>query len=254
MRFRHSPQLWSTFPELVCGVLHADGITPDADVGALLTPHLDTARARLAGSSEGGFPEIQAWRRVFAATGLAPTRYRCAAESLLRRLRRDGTLPRLHPLVDLGNALSVGHAVPVAVLDVDRICGDLEVRHATGDERYQTFTGETEHAEPGEVIFADATGEAHSRRWTHRQSGWSAVRPETREVLVVIEAMHPGAAADVPRMLATLADAVARLWPARPRTALLTAAAPVAEFGPAAPASPGGRSAGSPTASAAGPA
>ncbi|MCI4066532.1 hypothetical protein MRQ36_29830 [Micromonospora sp. R77] len=233
MRFRHSPQVRSAFPELVCGVLHADGITPDVDVAALAAPHVETARARLAGSSESGFPEIQAWRRVFAATGLAPTRYRCAAESLLRRLRRDGTLPRLHPLVDLGNAVSVAYAVPVAVLDVDRISGDLEVRHATGDEHYETFDGQVERPEPGEVTFVDSTGRAHARRWTHRQSGWSAVRPETREVLVVIEAMHADAATDVPRMLATLADAVTAMWAARPRTAVLTAAAP--SFAPADP-------------------
>jgi DNA/RNA-binding domain of Phe-tRNA-synthetase-like protein len=36
--------------------------------------------------------------------GLKPTQYRCAPEALLRRLRKEGTLPPLHPLVDLCNA------------------------------------------------------------------------------------------------------------------------------------------------------
>ncbi|MGR6319710.1 phenylalanine--tRNA ligase beta subunit-related protein [Micromonospora soli] len=222
MRFRHSPQVWSTFPELSCGVLHVTGVARTVDIGRSLARHADTARARLAAGPEGGFPEIQAWRRAFARMGLPPTRYRCAAESLLRRFRRDGELPRLHPLVDLGNALSLGYAVPVAVLDVGRITGDLAVRPATGEETYQTLGGDEEHPEPGEFVFADSAGRAHSRRWTHRQSGWSAVRHGTGEVLVVIEAMHEGGAETVRRMLAELADALA--VPAR--TAVLTADAP----------------------------
>ncbi|MFJ8582138.1 B3/4 domain-containing protein [Micromonospora sp. NPDC093277] len=235
MRFRHSPQVWSDFPELVCGVLHASGITPTVDVSPRLARYADAAQARLAGGPEGGFPEIQAWRRAFAGMGLPPTRYRCAAESLLRRFRRDGALPRLHPLVDLGNALSLGYAVPVAVLDVDRIAGDLAVRPATGEETYLTLgSGADERPEAGEVVFADSAGRAHSRRWTHRQSGWSAVRDDTTEVLVVIEALHDGATETVPRMLTDLSSALADLWRAPTRTAVLTAGAPVFAVAPAA--------------------
>ncbi|MEV7331930.1 phenylalanine--tRNA ligase beta subunit-related protein [Micromonospora sp. NPDC093244] len=226
MRFHHCTNVWSTFPELSCGVLHATGLDGTVEVGHRLDRYTDTARARLAGGPESGFPEIQAWRRAFARMGLAPTRYRCAAESLLRRLRRDGELPRLHPLVDLGNALSLAYAVPVAVLDLARIGGDLTVCRATGAETYLTLGGETEQPEPGEVVFADAAGEAHSRRWTHRQSGASAVRAGTDEVLVVIEAMHAGGAGTVRRMLAELADAL----PVPSRTALLTAGAPEFAF------------------------
>ncbi|MEU4633239.1 phenylalanine--tRNA ligase beta subunit-related protein [Micromonospora chalcea] len=226
MRFRHSPEIWSSFPELTCGVLHATGITPDADVTPRLAGHLGVARDRLAAAPEGGFPEIQAWRRAFARMGCPPTRYRCAAESLLRRLRRDGDLPRLHPLVDLGNALSVGYAVPVAVLDLAGIDGDLTVRPADGTESYLGLGGESEQPAPGEVIFADEGGHAHARRWCHRQSGASAVRAATVEVLVVIEAMHAGAAPTVRRMLDELTAALAEQWRVPSRTALLTSQAP----------------------------
>ncbi|NED57896.1 hypothetical protein G3I24_44285 [Micromonospora aurantiaca] len=226
MRFRHSPEIWSALPELTCGVLHATGVTPDVDVTPRPAGYLGTARDRLAAGPEGGFPEIQAWRRAFTRMGCPPTRYRCAAESLLRRLRRDGDLPRLHPLVDLGNALSTRYAVPVAVLDLARIDGDLTVRPADGTEHYLGLGGESEHPAPGEVIFADQGGHAHARRWCHRQSGASAVRDDTTDVLVVIEAMHEGAAPAVRRMLDELAAALDELWRVPSRTALLIAAAP----------------------------
>ncbi|MEE3921868.1 hypothetical protein V2I01_37060 [Micromonospora sp. BRA006-A] len=76
------------------------------------------------------------------------------------------------------------------------------------------------------MIFADQGGHAHARRWCHRQSGMSAVRADTAEVLVVVEAMHDGAAPTVRLMLDDLAAALAELWRVPSRTALLTADAP----------------------------
>ena len=121
MYFQHDAALWRDFPDLVPGVLYAAGITADAAPDT--DPYIATAKARLADGPESEFPEIQAWRRAFARMGLKPTQYRCAAESLLRRFRKEGSLPRLHPLVDLGNAVSLAFAVPVAVLDATRSPG-----------------------------------------------------------------------------------------------------------------------------------
>jgi DNA/RNA-binding domain of Phe-tRNA-synthetase-like protein len=115
---------------------------------------------------------------------------------------------------------------PVAVLDVAEIAWPLEVRYAEGDEDYLTFGGETEHPAPGEVIFADHAGQAHARRWTNRQSGQSAVRATTSTVLIVAEALHATAAADVPELVAALSAEIGETWQAKPQTAILTAAAP----------------------------
>ena len=224
MYFQHHAALWRDFPALVPGVLYAEGISADAAPG---TDHLTAvARARLAEGPESEFPEIQAWRRAFARMGLKPTQYRCAAESLLRRFRIQGSLPRLHPLVDLCNAVSLAFAVPVAALDADQVAWPLEVRYASGDEDYRTFGGETEHPAPGEVIFADQAGQAHARRWTNRQSGRSAVSPATSTVLIVAEALHDGAAKTVPELIETLAAVIGKTWTTPPQTAILTPASP----------------------------
>lgn len=226
MYFLHSPQVRAEHPALVAGLLYAEGVHGEPRAELPLADLLGRARQRLAGGTEAGFPEIQAWRRAFTRMGLAPTRYRCAAESLLRRLRTGGDLPRVHPLVDLGNAVSVAYAIPVGILDTARCGGGIEVRHARGDERYLTLGGVEEQPDPGEVIFADPLGRAHARRWTNRQSGWSAVRDDTSTILVVVEAMHDSAARDVPRLLDTLAGELHRGWGVSSRTALLTPAAP----------------------------
>src|SRR5580700_8507884 len=104
MDFQHSAQLWQDFPALVPGVLYVEGIpaagggqTSPAAGGGQSNPAVDRyaaiAKSRLATiAAESELPEIQAWRRAFAALGLKPTQYRCASESLLRRFRKEGSL------------------------------------------------------------------------------------------------------------------------------------------------------------------
>jgi DNA/RNA-binding domain of Phe-tRNA-synthetase-like protein len=231
LKFQHHTLIWRDFPELVPGVLFAEGITADLPTGPRTAKFTGIAQSRLAGATESELPEIQAWRRTFARMGLKPTQYRCAAESLLRRFRKEGALPELHPVVDLCNAASIAFAIPVAVFDVAQIAGDLEVRYATGDEDYLTFSGEVEHPAAGEVIFADGAGQAHARRWSNRQSGRSAVRDETASVLIVTEALHDSASSDVPELISAIADELTAAGCRVPAVTVLSQAAPACSFG-----------------------
>jgi DNA/RNA-binding domain of Phe-tRNA-synthetase-like protein len=233
MFFRHSNEMWSEFPELVPGVLFAEGITSTIDVGDRIAKYHAIAADRLMQGPEGEMAEIQAWRRSFSKMGLKPTQYRCASEALLRRFRQEGSLPRLHPLVDLCNAISIAFAIPIAVFDLAKISGDLEVRHADGSESYLTFSGETEHPEAREVIFADGAGQAHARRWTNRQSGLSAVRNDTYSVLVVAEALHESADSDVPKLIDAIAAELAALWSIAARQGVLRPSSPRFDLSPA---------------------
>jgi DNA/RNA-binding domain of Phe-tRNA-synthetase-like protein len=243
MYFQHSAQIWRDFPALVPGVLYAEGITGyaqgitgNAPAGPAIDQFAAVAKSRLAAvAAESELPEVQAWRRAFAQMGLKPTQYRCASESLLRRFRKEGSLPRLHPLVDLCNAASLAFAIPVAVLDVSAITSPLEVRYATGDEEYLTFAGNVEHPAPGEVIFADQARQAHARRWTNRQSGRSAVRDSTTRALIVAEALHDSAPADIAELVAALATEIKAVWSITPQAAVLTASSPRFATDPDAP-------------------
>ena len=226
MRFQHNEAIWREFPLLAAGALVIQGETSNRDVARQAQRFLDRADVRLRRSSESELPEIQAWRRAFAQMGLKPTQYRCASEALLRRYRKDKTLPHIHPLVDLCNAVSVAYAIPVAVFDLDRVDGNLEVRYAKGTEVYRTFSGETEHPAPGEVIFADDASQAHARRWTNRQSALSAVRPDSTRALIVAEALHDNAVADVGALLEELQHVLTVVWAEPKRVAQLSSGQP----------------------------
>lgn len=226
MRFGHHPAVYDLAPDLHAGVIRIDGIRPDADVSAILSPLHDRARARLAATTEGDFPEIQAWRRTFTKMGLKPTQYRCAAEALLRRFRKEDTLPSIHPLIDLYNAASLAWATPIAAFDLANVQGNLIVRPATGTEHYLTFAGEDETPEPGEIVFADDGGYAHARRWSNRQSGRSAIRPTTTSVLLVAEAVHPESATSIPELTRQLASLLESVWATSTTTAILSVGNP----------------------------
>ena len=226
MYFCHSPQMWEQFPQLVPGLLVVDHLQPEVEVDTRLQPWYNRAQARLGEGSESQLPEISAWRRAYAQMGLKSTQYRSAAEALLRRFRRGEELPRLHPLVDLCNAVSLAFALPVAVFDLAQVESYLEVRHATGHEHYLAFNGEIETPSAGEVIFADAAQQVHARRWTFRQSLRSAIKPTTTQALIVSEGLHETAAVDVPALIEALKAEITPLWGAPSQQAILTAQNP----------------------------
>jgi len=212
VKFSYDQIVRDEFPELVSRALTIEGVSPRANSSVWVAHFSDIAWHRLRAETESTFPEIQAWRKAYTRMGLKPTQYRCASEALLRRFRNDRALPNIHPLIDLCNAVSIAFAIPIAVFDLNKITGDLQVRLANGDEIYETFGGVIEQPEPGEVIFADSVGRAHARRWVNRQSGYSAVREETVRALIVAEALHKTAGEDVARLLGALRRTVAETW------------------------------------------
>jgi len=226
MYFCHSSKIWQEYPQLAAGLLVVGEVHPQVEVEARLQHWYERGRERLGRSSEGQMPEVSAWRRAYAQMGLKPTKYRSAAEALLRRFKREDTLPRLHPLVDLCNAVSLAFALPIAVFDLEQVTEYLEVRHALGIEEYLDFSGEILTPAPNEVIFADAENQVHARRWTFRQSRRSTIRPETGRVLIVSEGLHETANTDILALRDALAEEITTLWVAPTHTAILTAEAP----------------------------
>ena len=76
------------------------------------------------------------------------------------------------------------------------------------------------------MIFADAAGHAHARRWTNRQSGLSAVRDDTRSVLIVAEALHESAGNDVAKLIDAIASELTAIWSIEAKRDLLSPSSP----------------------------
>ena len=75
-------------------------------------------------------PSLAGWRAAFRLFGVDPTKYRNAAEALLRRLTKKGDIPSISALVDLCNLVSIRYGLPVAAFDACLLNGPITVRFA----------------------------------------------------------------------------------------------------------------------------
>lgn len=198
----------------VIGLPDVDVVKDAPTVTTRLTAAEDTLHtARLSKADVSALPGIAAWREAYRAVDVNPNRFPCAAESVLRRVAKGDRLPRINSLVDLCNTVSLGSELPVASCDVGDIDGELSVRLARGDETYLPLGAPDapEQPEPGEVVYADERGRAHSRRWNWRQGDIVKTDLGRRRILLTVESAHEGGRADVERALGLLTDALTTL-------------------------------------------
>jgi DNA/RNA-binding domain of Phe-tRNA-synthetase-like protein len=201
LEFRYHPDLVERFPEICGGVILVQGLNNAPTPADLLLAYQTEQRAVLVKIGEqplSEIPSLAAWRAAFRLFGVDPTKYRSAAEALLRRLTKKGDIPSISSLVDLCNLVSIRYALPVAAFDARALSGAVTVRFAVGNESFTAHDSpEPEHPEPGEVIFADPADLVVARRWCWKQSLESTVELDTRDVILTVEAQHPGGRQDI---------------------------------------------------------
>jgi DNA/RNA-binding domain of Phe-tRNA-synthetase-like protein len=199
--FQYQPAIFTRNPDLIGGVIIGRGVKNGAtppELQQLFFAEQAEIKKRLGDVALSQLPSIAAWRQAFSRFGVEPTKYRSAAEALLRRLTKKGDIPSINTLVDIGNLLSVRYALPVAVIDTQNVQGAITVHYADGTETY-TILGQAEldHPEAGEVVFSDEAKQVMARRWCWRQSEESAAQDTTTEVVITAEAHHSGARPEV---------------------------------------------------------
>jgi len=215
--FRYSTDVISTFPATRGGVIHATGLDNTISSTSLdqrYKAEQALVRDQIGDTPLSDIPSLKAWRATFSGFGVKPTQYRSAAESLLRRLTKQGDIPSINPLVDLANLVSIRWRLPVAVFDQALATGGTSVRFAEGSEEFTDLGSDAPTSPaPGEVVFVDEAGLVSARRWCWRQSDQSAARPTTVEVLITVEGQHLDAEPDVAEATQDLLDLLAEYQP-----------------------------------------
>jgi DNA/RNA-binding domain of Phe-tRNA-synthetase-like protein len=185
----------------------------DAATSALLDDATRRLVERLGGRAPHEDAHIAAWRAAYTAFGAKPSRTRNSAEALARRALAEGGLPRVNRLVDLYNAISVAHLIPVGGEDADHIHGGMALVRATGEEKFETVTGgepAVEQPEPGEVVWRDGTG-VTCRRWNWRQGIRTRLTEDSVNALFLLERLDPMPLADLRAAGEELTDHLRRL-------------------------------------------
>ncbi|GGW37021.1 B3/B4 domain-containing protein [Streptomyces xantholiticus] len=185
------------------------------DSSALLDDAARRLATRLGGRAPHEDPHMAAWREAYTAFGAKPSRSRNSAEALARRALAGGGLPRINVLVDLYNAISVAHLIPVGGEDLDRIKGGMRLMRSTGEEPFATVAGGekvVEHPEAGEVVWCDDEG-VTCRRWNWRQGVRTRLTEDSVNALFLLEGMGPTAGGELETAAAELAEALEKSSP-----------------------------------------
>jgi DNA/RNA-binding domain of Phe-tRNA-synthetase-like protein len=198
------------------------------------------AASLLAGmETPGDLPTMAAWRAAYRAFGSKKTSYRNACEALLRRIRGGDGLPRIHPLVDLYNAVSVRYEVPIGCDDLALLAPPLAFRYSRPGDTFQDLAGDPSGANDppaeGEVVYTDSR-HVLCRRWSWRQDARTRITDETENAVVVIQSLGPDAGARVEEAVAAFVGLAGRSLgavcefavanSARPRVAVRASIAP----------------------------
>ncbi|MDH7478615.1 MAG: phenylalanine--tRNA ligase beta subunit-related protein, partial [Syntrophomonadaceae bacterium] len=173
MRFIIHSEVFEQLPTLCIGVVVAEDLDhrrPAEQIEQLRQQAIEKARSRLKGANLKEHPAISVYRDAFRLLGFNPNRFPSSIEALASRVVKGGEPPRINPLVDLVNAVSLKHLLPMGAHDLDSIAGEIAVRFSAPGETF-TPLGESEPEEvpAGELVYADHR-EIRTRRWIWRQN------------------------------------------------------------------------------------
>jgi DNA/RNA-binding domain of Phe-tRNA-synthetase-like protein len=206
------------FPAYRVAVVAAEGLAIARDrppaLEALIREREEAARARWNGTELSQIPGVAAWRAAYKAFGIKQTRYRSSVERLMKNVLAGRELGRINAFVDLYNAVSLAHVMPLGADDLDKISPPLAFRRAREGDSFVDMSDTTEDGaaepeapKPGEVVFADSAN-VLCRRWNWRQDARSLITPETTRAVVTVQSNGTG---DVEAGAADLVDLIGRL-------------------------------------------
>ena len=113
-----------------------------------------------------------------------PTKIRPSSEALIRRVLRNKPFPRINPIVDLGNAISLLTKICIGIYDLDKIDYDvLFLRRAKEGELFHPIGGKSKILNENYIVLAEDSKIIHI--FPHRDSSLTSVTNKTNKILVV---------------------------------------------------------------------
>lgn len=220
------PRIFDLAPDIrALSIVVEGGERPDGAAAGDALEHAYSAVAR--NEPAWAASHLEAWAEVFRRFGAKPQRTPCSAEALRKRVLRDGSLPRVNPVVDLYNAVSLRFAVPVGGENLDAYAGRPLLTVATGAEAFDTMKDGApaqESPEAGEVVWRDDRG-VTCRRWNWRQGVRTRLTADARRMWFILESLGPMPIEALHDAGAALCDGLRAMMPAaRIETRLLSAA------------------------------
>ena len=190
MKFRVAEEVFDRLPKVCFGVVvarEADNQLHRPEIEQLLAENVAGVEERLGGINIKEAPALVPYREAFRKLGINPNKFPSSIEAMVSRIVKHKGMPRINPLVDLANALSLKYLLPMGAHDLDSVPGDVVVRFAVTGDRFVPFgQAEAEEVEPGELIYVVGST-VKTRRWIWRQSELGKVTAASRNIFFPID-------------------------------------------------------------------
>lgn len=190
MKFKVEEKIFEKLPNLYVGVVVAKGVDNNGkypEIDKMLEKSLKLAEKKFLDKKVKEDALIIPYREAFSSLGINPNKFQCSVEALFARIAKGKKLPSINPLVDLNNAVSLKHTLPMGTHDLARSNKDIEMRYAKSGDTFVPM-GSTEIEQPGEGEVVYAVGdEVRTRRWAWRQSDFGKITDETNYVFFPID-------------------------------------------------------------------
>ena len=130
-----SEEIEKVCPGFVGAAVEADVVNSEynAELWAEIEALGEKYRAEYTTETIKQIPGIEATRRVYRACGKDPSRYRPAAEALIRRMLQGKQLYQIDTLVDLINLASIAYGYSIGGFDADKFAGDTPTLGIRGE-------------------------------------------------------------------------------------------------------------------------
>lgn len=190
MEFRVDEKLFEHFLDYCVGIVVAKGIDnrqQNPKISAFLESQIREFQEGYTGSDVRELPFVKAYREAFRGLGINPNRFMCSIEALLKRIQKQGQLPSVNPVVDIGNAFSVKHQLPLGAHDIDKMPADFQLRFSLPEDRFLPMGEEAaEVPETGELVYVSGHT-VKTRRWMWRQSEDGKITEQSANIFFPVD-------------------------------------------------------------------
>jgi len=192
MFFSIQKELFDILPDLTIGTVVArdvDNTRPSEEIDDLLTQAVEEMKKNFIEDKAQEHPRIKPWRTAFSKLAISGSKFPSSIESMARRVLKGDPFPKINPLVDLYNSVSLRYLVPMGGHDLDTIEGNIYLRFAEGWEPFSPMGGgETVTVPKGELVYRDDR-EVLTRNWVWRQCEKDKATEKTKNIFIPIDVL-----------------------------------------------------------------
>jgi len=192
MKLKISNKIFSTYPNLRIGIVVARGIKnrlKDDTLEELKRKRELNLRQKYTSETLSAHPYIWAWRETYRSFGVKPKKYNPTCEALIRRILAGERIPNINIAVDAYLLLETEFFLPCGGYDLDKVYGDIYLRHSDGGEIFNPLGNPdtVEETNPDEVVYSDDK-RILTRKWNFRDCDFTKITVNSTNVAFFVEA------------------------------------------------------------------